>query len=41
MQEKDSSVITAHQSMKRLTLALGIFKLRRKYFLSLAQIENW
>jgi hypothetical protein len=27
-QEKDSSVITAHQSTKRLTLALGIFKLR-------------
>jgi hypothetical protein len=28
-QENDSSVITAHQSTKRLTLALGIFKLRR------------
>ena len=28
-QEKDSSVITAHESTKRLTLALGIFKLRR------------
>ena len=29
MQEKDSSVITAQQSTKQLTLALGIFKLRR------------
>ena len=28
-QENDSSVITAHQSTKRLTLTLGIFKLRR------------
>jgi hypothetical protein len=28
-QEKDSSVITAHESTKRLTLALGIFKLHR------------
>jgi hypothetical protein len=28
-EEKDSSVITAHQSTKRLTLALGILKLRR------------
>jgi hypothetical protein len=41
MQEKDSSVITAHQSTKRLTLALGIFKLRQITWQRLVAVYDW
>ena len=42
-QEKDYSVITAHESTKRLTLALGILKLRRvtwPFFVNSAWIQD-